>query len=145
MNKVKRRGTLSMPVLILLLTFLSACATAPKEVYQEVSATDLPETSLVTVEMGDATWAKFNDLHIDGAKYSAVKLNPGTYRIEYSTTFGVSFMVDPRMLVSQAVNMTIDLEAGRTYRLRADRTYGRGYAMYFWIEDTQGNVVNEIK
>lgn len=140
-NRPEWRSTPFLQVLVLLIGLLSACATTPREVYRDYSGTDLPETSLATVELGNAVWAKFNDLHIDGAKYSAVKLLPGTYRIEYSATFAVSFLVDPRMRVSRAVSASVALEAGRTYRLRADRTYGPGFTMYFWIEDAQGNVV----
>jgi hypothetical protein len=140
-NKSKWRRTPFLQVLVLLVAFLSACATTPREVYRGYSGTNLPEASLVTVELGNAVWAKFNDLHVDGANYSAVKLVPGTYRIEYSATFAVSFLVDPRMWVSKAVNAIVALEAGHTYRLRADRTTGPGYTMYFWIEDAQGNVV----
>ncbi len=95
--------------------------------------------------MGDAYWATFDELRIEGAKYSAVKLLPGTYRIEYGKTWGVSFLVDPRMQVSRSFGATLALDAGRTYKLRADRTYGRGFAMYFWIEDEKGNIVTGIK
>jgi len=143
-NKPEWRRTPFLQVLILLVGFLSACGT-PREVYRGYSGTDLPDASLATVELGDATRAKIDDLHILGEKYSAVKLLPGTRRIEYSVTFGVSFLVDPRMSVSRTVGGTVALEAGRTYRLRADRTYGPGYKVYFWIEDDTGNVVFGIK
>jgi hypothetical protein len=147
-NRAQRCTAPFLQVLVLLLGFLSGCATAPreaKEVYRGYSGTDVRETSLATVELVEVDWAKFNDLHVDGQKYSAVKLLPGPYRIEYSRTFGTSFLVNPNMSVSRAVHATIKLEANRTYRLRADRTYGQGFRIYFWIEDAEGNTVYGTK
>jgi hypothetical protein len=127
---------------------LSGCATTPKEakeVYRGYSGREPPETSLATVELGDAAWAKFKDVHVDGQKYSAIKLLPGSYRIAFGRTFATSFLVSPTMSASRAVHYSVKLEANRTYRLRADRTYGQGFTTNFWIEDAKGNIVFDAK
>jgi hypothetical protein len=126
---------------IFFVVLLSSCASQPTEVFRGYTDKGLAESSLASVDMGDATWATFNELHVDGNKYGSVKLPPGAYHIKYSKTFAVSFLVDPRMWVSQEVSTGVVLDPGRTYRLRATRTYGPGYRMYFWIEDDLGNVV----
>ena len=187
----KRCSTLLFQTCVLMVVFLSACATTPREVYRGYSGADLPDTSLATVELGDADWMTINDqphdlmrdlaqawramnpesdkfrdgqqaaseqraLHIDGANYNAVTLLPGTYRIEYSARLAVNAFENPGMWmslpksapatwVSRSISATVLLEAGRTYKLRADVANGTGYALYFWIEDSRGPVVTGKK
>lgn len=130
----------TFPVLLLLIGFLSGCA--PLEIYRAYSGSELPDASLATVELKYVNWARFDDQEIDGRKYRAVKLLPGVHHIEWQKTFGVSFLVDPRMFAKYKKSATVTLMAGHTYRLRAERTYGPGYVVFFWIEDAAtGNVV----
>ncbi len=107
----------------------------PKEVIRGYSGPDLPDASLATVELGSAHWARINELHVKRLKYVIVKVLPGVHRLEWGRTFGVSYLVDPRMIVEYKESATVTLDAGRSYRLRAERTTGRGYRVYFWIED----------
>lgn len=143
--RLGRQGLRATPVLcslVALVGLLSGCSTLPREIYHGYSGPYLPDASLAIVDLGTAQWVRIDDLRVDRARYSAVKLRPGAYDIEFGRAFGVSFLVDPRMLVEQKQSATVTLEAGHTYRLQADRTYGRGYRVYFWIEDAgTGNVV----
>ncbi len=88
--------------------------------------------------MGDADWVRIdNDLYVESAKYSAIKLRSGTYSIEIGKEFAVSVLVDIRGFAEHSGKVRVQLEAGRLYRLRAERTYGRGYKVFFWIEDVK--------
>jgi N-acetylneuraminic acid mutarotase len=129
---------------LLLVIFLSACASLPNEVYRGYSGPDLPDASLATVELGSSDWANIDSLRVERQQYGSVKLLPGIHRIEWAQTFGVSVLVDARMIVQYQESWTVNLEAGHAYRLKADRTYGKGYTVRFWIEDARtGAVISE--
>jgi hypothetical protein len=73
---------------------------------------------------------------IERAEYGMVKLHPGFYSIEWRKKFTVSFSVDPSMTAAYTRRTPeIELQAGHTYRLGADRTTGQGYSVFLWIED----------
>ena len=132
----------------LLILLLAGCTTL--EVYRGYPGPDLPDASVATVELNPSLfgkrWARIDDVEVDGEKFRSVKLLPGVHRIEWNRTFGVSFLVDPRMFVEYKHSATVTLDAGRTYRLQSDRTTGPGYRVYFWIEDAvTGNVVHGSK
>ena len=124
---------------ISLALILSACSAKPEEVYRGYGGPDLPNASLVTVNLKNRAieWVECNDLRVDGKQYGAIKLLPGTYRIRYRATFAVSYAIDSRGRVSREVTATVVLKAGHTYELRAERTTGHGYKLFFWIEDVQ--------
>jgi hypothetical protein len=126
-----------------LFVVLFGCASVPKETYRGYTGDELPDASLALLYMGDGGTVKIDGMYyVESYKYSAVKLLPGPHRIEWTSTFGVSVMVDPRMIVGFGNKETVTLQAGHSYRLRADRTTGPGYRVYMWIEDTlNGNVV----
>jgi hypothetical protein len=131
---------------LLLIALLSGCASLPKEVYRGYSGPDLPDASLATVELRGAAWVRIDEVHVERQKFAGVKVLPGAHRLEWGRSFGVSFLVDPRMIVEYKHSATVTLDAGRTYRLQADRSYGPGYRVYFWIEDAlTGNLVYGTK
>ena len=131
----------------LVLAILAGCATRPlpSEIYQGYPGPELPDASVATVKWayGFGTCADVIDFaHPDCSKYGSIKLAPGAHHIKWSRTFGVSVMVDPRMQATYSGNAQVELEAGHTYALRSDRTYGMGYRVFFWIEDTHtGSVI----
>lgn len=142
----KSTSLLYAAFLIATLLSTSGCATLLKEVYRGYSGPELPDASVATVELGNVSWARIDGLNIDRQKFAGVKVLPDVHRVEWGRTFGMSFLVDPRMRVEYQDMATVMLDAGRTYRLQADRTYGRCYRVYFWIEDAvDGNVVSGTK
>ncbi len=142
-----RRAVSVLSPALLLLALLSACATPDKEVvaYKGYFGAEVPDEAVALVKLGDAGWARIGDLRVERPVYNSVKLKPGTYPVAYEVTFGVSYLVDPRMIVSYSANLSATLQAGRTYSLRGDRTYGHGYRVFFWIEDDLGTVVAGTK
>lgn len=132
---------------LLFLALLSGCATADKEIiaYKGYSGPELPDESIAIVRLGDAGWAQFDDVRVESPRYNSVKLPPGTYRVAYEVTFGVSFLVDPRMIVSYTTDLPATLQGGHIYKLRGARTYGHGYRVFFWIEDDSGKVIAGTK
>lgn len=129
---------------LLLLLFLAGCAAGvPKGVYRAHYGTESPESELATLDMGAAYEVIIDDrYYVSGRKYGTVKMPAGDHRIQWSTWFGVSVMVEPSGHASFGIVSDVTLEAGHTYRLCADRTTGHGYRVYHWIEDrTTGRIV----
>lgn len=143
---IKSTFLLNAAFLIAFLLLTPGCAALPKEVYRGYSGPDLPDASVATVELGNVSWLQIDGVRVEPTKYNAVHLQPATYGIEFGKVFGVSYLVDPKMFVEYMWGEMVTLEAGHTYKLQADRTYGRGYSVYFWIEDkSTGNVVYGTK
>jgi hypothetical protein len=138
---------------VVLLAFLSACAGPPKETYIGYPGPERPQEEIATVRLGDAEWARidnletpYSDFHVRHHKYGELKLLPGSYRIEWGHVFAFSPLVNPAVRAEYKHDEAINLTEGRTYTLRADRTFGRGYRIFFWIEDaTTGRVVAGTK
>ena len=131
----------------LILAILAGCATRPlpDEVYRGYEGPDLPDASAVTFKWAHAFGAcaeVVDDLLPDCSRYGSVKLAPGVHHFQLRRTFGVSVMVDPRMEATYSASFDVNLEAGHAYSFRSDRTYGRGYRVFFWVEDDDtGRVV----
>jgi hypothetical protein len=68
-------------------------------------------------------------------QYDIVKLPAGVHRIKWSTSFGVSVMVDARGYAAYEIISNVNFEAAHIYKLSAERTTGYGYKVYCWIED----------
>ncbi len=132
---------------LLILGLLSGCATPDKELiaHKGYAGSEIPDESIAIVKLEDAGWAQFGDLRVERPKYNSIKLQPGTYHVAYEVTFGVSYLVDTRMIVSYTAYLPANLQAGRIYKLRGDRTYGYGYRVFFWIEDDSGEVIAGTK
>jgi hypothetical protein len=113
------------------------CASTPKGTYRAYTGEELSDSSLALLDIGRTASIQIDGMYyIEGSEYSTVKLMPGSHRIEWTNLFGVSVMVDSRGIVAFDLKETIILQAGHLYKLRADRTYGHGYRVYMWIEDT---------
>lgn len=117
--------------------FVSGCVSSSKEFYRGYSGAEQPDAYLALLDMGKADWIKIDGMHfVQGSKYRFVKLLPGKHNLEWSITFFVSVLVDSRGIVEFCANSTANLEAGHNYIIQSDRTFGPGYRVYIWIEDT---------
>jgi hypothetical protein len=140
--KAKTRWRMKVIVysLAMLVVFMPGCASVSKEVYQGYSGTELPDVSLALLDIGKANWLQINGMYyVEGSKYTVAKLLPGIHRLDWTTTFVVSALVDPRVIVDFRANATVTLEAGHNYGLQAERTFGPGYRVY--IDTSRGSVV----
>jgi hypothetical protein len=128
---------------VLLCIVASACATAPEEAhpYKLYAGPERPLEELAVVQLGNADAAEFNGRLVTRGDWSEVHLLPGEHVIRWQTEFGVSVMIEPTGFATYGTEMTAQLEAGRVYRLRADRTKGVGYRAYLWIEDASTGAV----
>lgn len=142
----RRRNLLVSYFLSLFVICLVGCTSPPRDVYRAYTGPELSETSLALLDLGKPS--SVSSVQIDGMyylevyDYSLVKLLPGPHRLVWHDSFGVSVLVDTRMSVEFALKAAIDMQAGHTYRLCKDRTTGKNYRAYMWIEDTTtGNVV----
>ena len=126
-----------------------ACASGPRatQAYKLYPGPVQPAAEIAIVRMGDAGAAEFDGRRASARDWTEVHLLPGEHRIRWQTEFGVSAMVNPAMFVTGGNEASVTLAAGHVYSLRADRTTGPGYRMFFWITDdtTRGIVAGEPK
>lgn len=141
-----KRGhcTAALGCALLLLLILSGCAAgSPKGIYRAHYGVEPPESELATLDLGAAYELIIDDrYYVSRGEYGTVKLPAGNHRMQWSTWFGVSVMVEPSGYAAFGIVSDVSLEAGHTYKLCADRTTGHGYRVYHWIEDrTAGRIV----
>jgi hypothetical protein len=115
--------------------------------YRAYTGDELPHASLALLHMGDGRSIKVDGMYyVESSDYSIVQLLPGPHRIEWTSYFGARTMTAPGMKDSTGRNEIVTLEAGHSYRLRADRMKEYGYRMHMYIEDTlTGDVVGGEK
>ncbi|NIM29686.1 MAG: hypothetical protein GTO67_12925 [Gammaproteobacteria bacterium] len=138
---------------VALFAIVSACAGPSKEAYIGYLGPERPESEIATLRLGDAEWAKidsldtpYRDFHVSHHMYGEIKLMAGEYHIEWGRVFGFSPLVNPAMSAEYKHDEAISLTDGHSYTLHAQRTYGRGYRVFFWVEDnTTGRVVAGTK
>jgi hypothetical protein len=120
-----------------LAALLMACASGPREThaYKLYPGPARPATELAIVQMGDAGAATFDGRVASAGDWTEVHLLPGEHSVRWQTEFLVSVMVEPGGFATGGNEALVTLAAGRVYSLRADRTTGPGYRMYFWIRD----------
>lgn len=126
---------------------LVSCATTSSQVYKLYPGKIRPDSELVTLKFGD----EVRELVIDGMKvrrsdYGERKIIPGRHEISWGAEFMVSVMVNASGWAETSTTKVVDLEAGHSYAINADRTTGHGYQMYVWIEDAEtGEVVAGVR
>lgn len=96
---------------------------------------------LAIILMGDVPTATVDGLEVQNTDYQVIHLLPGSHTLSWRQTFGFSVMVEPAMTKSAETILTVNLQAGHTYKLFAERTYGQNYSLYFWIQDAANNEV----
>jgi hypothetical protein len=120
----------------------AACAATGSYSYKLYAGPTRPVGELALVRMGDAGVAEFDGRVATRADWTDVQLLPGTHTIRWQTEFGVSVMIEPSGFASGGNSAEVTVLAGHVYALRADRTTGFGYRMYFWIlDETTGEVI----
>lgn len=123
---------------------LLGCAGAPAEtlIYKLYPGPVRPANEIAIVRLGDAATLEIDGRPVSHADWTEVHVLPGTHRLRWQTEFGVSALIDPSMTVTGGREAEVTLDAGRAYVLRADRTTGPGYRMFFWVEEAgSGRVV----
>ncbi len=94
------------------------------------------DSDIAIVRLGDADTAKFDGRVAARQDWSEVHLLPGEHSIELKTfLFGVSVMIEPSGFATGGNGAKIMLMAGHVYTLKADRTTGNNYRLFFWIVD----------
>ena len=108
------------------------CAAGCASTYRAYEGQELPDSSVATVKLADAVFARFNDIEIRRDDHAVVKLLPGRYQVIYR---------ERKTWFRPAAERSGDvlLEAGKVYRLRVLRME-LDY-VWFWIEDSERNVV----
>ena len=131
------------PMCWLLVAVLSGCAAGSAETfaYKLYPGPQRPAAELAILKLGDAQAVEIDGRPVSHADWTEVHLLPGTHAVRWQTEFLVSVMVEPSGFATGGREAEADLEAGRVYVLRSDRTTGPGYRMYFWIEDADGGHV----
>ena len=93
------------------------------------------DSDIAIVQLGKAYTAKFDGRAVARQDWSGVQLLPGEHSIEWKTLFGVSVMIEPSGFATGGEDAKITLMAGHVYTLKADRTTGNNYRLFFWIVD----------
>jgi hypothetical protein len=114
---------------------LLACTTLPDATYKLYPGPARPASDIAIVRLGDAGVAEFDGRVAERTDWSGVQLAPGKHAIRWQTEFGVSVLVEPSGFATGGNEAQVELIAGHVYTLRADRTTGPGYRMFFWIRD----------
>lgn len=121
---------------------LCSCAATPTAQFQAFDGASLPQESIATLRFEPSDFVKIDGRPIFRGKYSSAAVLPGRHVVEWTHTFLVSVTVDPRMRASYTAGpANVVLDAGHSYRLRSERTFGFGYRVFFRIEDTDTGAV----
>ena len=114
---------------------LTARDASRQEIYKLYPGGTRPSSELAILLMGDVPSATIDGLEVRQTDYQIIHLLPGDHAVSWRKTFGFSVMVEPAMTKSAEQSVSVNLQAGHTYKLFADRTYGAQYQLYFWIQD----------
>jgi hypothetical protein len=112
-----------------------------QQVYKLYPGPKRPQSEIALVKFDSAYYAQIDGLMVDRGDYERIALLPGEHEIHWGQWFAVSVLVDPDMFSEGAHTAVVNLEAGHTYELHADRTHGHGYRKYFWITDAASGAV----
>lgn len=106
-----------------------------RQVYKLYPGITRPLSDLAIVLINDIPTTVIDGLTVAKTDYQEIHLLPGPHTLSWRKQFAFSVMVEPTMSKEAALTLAVDLQAGHTYKLFAERTYGTGYQLYFWIED----------
>jgi hypothetical protein len=121
---------------------LVACASLPQATYKLYPGPARAPAEIAVVRLGDANAAEFDGRVALRRDWSEVQLLAGTHAVKWQTEFGVSAMLEPSGFVTGDAAYEVELLAGHTYTLKADRMKGSTRQMFFWLRDeTTGAVV----
>lgn len=127
----------------LLVACLVGCVAQSAETfaYKLYPGAPRPAAELAILRLGDAQAVEIDGRPVSHADWTEVHVLPGRQTVRWQTEFGVSVTVEPSGFATGGSEAHVELEAGRVYVFRADRSHGAGYRMYFWIEDVDGGRV----
>ena len=140
-------------IYLLAVVFLSGCYVGPNapifsyssdneaHTYKLYPGDELPESEIVKIDLTDVYYTVIDGFNVGKSDYQQVYILPGKHEILWGKWFAFSVMVEPAMWGKGEGSAIVDLKAGHTYELYADRTYGRGYKMYFWIQDANSHEI----
>ena len=114
---------------------------ADPHVYKLYPGEVLAESEIVRINMADAYYLIIDDYKVARSDYQQVLVLPGEHVIRWGKEFMISVMVDSSMFREGEGRAVVNLIAGHTYELYADRTTGQGYSMFFWIQDAESGEV----
>jgi hypothetical protein len=115
----------------------------PEEEYKLYPGPVIADSQLATLILDSPVRVILIDgLVFSAHEYASAKLLPGEYHLNWSVHFGVSVLVDSSGFGEADTATIAQLNAGRTYIAKFERTYGPGYQTYLWLEDfDSGEVV----
>ena len=127
---------------------LAACLSRyAKEPFRQLSLEGMPDSEMARLELDSAEWMEVDGgerSDDEGKLYREFLVLPGQHRIRWGREFGVSFLVDPRMVAPHEHSAIAHLESGHVYTVHMERTYGPGYVVYAWLNDeTAGRVLTD--
>jgi hypothetical protein len=114
---------------------------ADPHVYKLYPGKELAESEIVKINMVDAYYVIIDDYKVTKSDYQQVLVLPGEHLVRWGKEFMISVMVDSSMFREGEGRAVVNLIAGHTYELYADRTTGHGYSMFFWIQDAKSGEV----
>ena len=125
---------------------LTAQEKSQQQVYKLYPGNKRPTDELAILLMGEVPSANVDGLEVQKTDYQSIHLLPGSHTLSWRKTFGFSVMVEPSMMKTAEHTVSVNLQAGHTYKLFADRTYGTHYRLYFWLQDAaSGEVIGGRK
>jgi len=78
--------------------------------------------------------------------YGVIKVYEGKHEIKWGADFIVSVLINSSGFDNASTRENVELEAGHSYSINADRTTGHGYRIYLWVsDDTTGLTVAGTK
>ena len=110
-------------------------------IYNLYPGKERPHSELATIKLASVYYAQIDGLRVNRADYEQVLLLPGEHEIRWGQWFALSVLVDPDMFSEGSLTAVVELKAGHTYELHAERTTGHGYRKYFWITDAASGEV----
>jgi hypothetical protein len=131
----KSRTGRAAPMGMMMLIVVAACVSLPEASYKLYPGAKRSSSEISIVRLGDASAAEFDGRLALRQDWSEVHLLPGEHTIAWETAFGLSVLVEPSGFATGGYEAEVMLEAGHIYTLRADRTTGAGYRLFFWLRD----------
>ena len=121
----------------------AGCATSSgkEHAYKLYPGPERPVAELATLDISGVDSVTIDKLHVKRWDYETVLVLPGRHEVVTGKGFGFSVMVEPAMYGEFERSLEVDLEAGKVYRVKGDRTHGQGYRVYLWIEDAESGEV----
>jgi hypothetical protein len=130
------------------LALLQGCASTAGDYhsYKLYAGPERPIAELAILDIADVHAVTVDGLQVTRWDYGTVQLLPGTHTLLIEKGYGFSVMVEPSMHGTFENSLEVEVEAGRTYKVISDRTYGHGYRVYFWVEDAaSGDLIAGVK